>query len=200
MIDLSKIDLNKPVVESALTVNLTKGANVAIDPEVTLVAAGLGWDPQSGAGDFDADVSLVMVGEDGKAVDFVYFNSKTSKDGSVVHTGDNLTGEGEGDDETIIVELEEVDPSVVKIAVLVNIYEAANRGQNFGMVDECYVRLYNTETNEALVKYDLAEDYSVETAVVAGEFYKKNNVWKFKALGTGFETNAAMLEAYGINA
>lgn len=207
-IDLTKVD----PIETANTVVLTKGVNIPLtkDEKMTVAAIGLGWDKVENGHPFDADVSALLINKDGKLIPndaIVYFGGPivigsgdtkktSSKCGGILHSGDNTTGEGDGDDETILVEVEEVDQEVDKIVFIVNIFDAKNRGnQTFGMSDNCSIRLYNPDTNEILASYDLTEDYSAADAIYAGELYKKNGVWKFKALGDAANGNINDLAA-----
>lgn len=166
-------------------VDLTKG-NEGLDK----VIVGLGWDTNKYDGDnFDLDASAFLLGADGKVKssdDFIFFNNKRHNSGSVVHTGDNLTGDGDGDDEQIIVELSKIPVDVEKIAFAITIYDAESRLQNFGMVANSFIRMINAATNEEMIRYDLGEDYSTETAMVLGELYRHNGEWKFNAIGAGY--------------
>lgn len=179
-----------------MAINLEKGQRVAVElPRFTI---GLGWDiNQSSTGfDFDLDASAFMLGENGKIPEdefFVFYNNLTSPDGAVEHTGDNLTGEGEGDDEAIKIDLTKIDPRVTAINFVVTIHKAAERKQNFGQVRNAFIRVYDTNTGEEILRYDLDEDFSVETAVEFGRIYKRNGEWKFEAIGTG---QKAGLEQY----
>jgi len=188
-------------------VSLVKGGNVSLSkaaPGLTKISVGLGWDARATTGDaFDLDASAFMLADTGKVPSgeyFIFFNNKNSPDGSVEHQGDNLTGEGEGDDETINVDLDKVSADVKKVAFTVTIYEADTRNQNFGMVTNAFIRVVNRDSNEELARFDLGEDFSLETAVVFGEVYRHNNEWKFKAVGQGFAGGlGAMATSYGIN-
>lgn len=185
-------------------INLSKDANGA-ETGLKKVNVGLGWDTNGGSGAaFDLDASVVLLKEDGKVrnnKDFVYFNNLKSEDGSVEHTGDNLTGEGDGDDEQIKVDLSTVPADVNKIQFVVNIYEAKSRNQNFGQVSNAFVRLFNPDGNEELVRYDLTEDYSGKISVTVAELYRNGADWKFKALGQGHDTEVVeVVRALGVNA
>ena len=176
-----------------MTISLTKGGNISLTkeaPGLTSMTIGLGWDVNSfSGGEFDLDASAVLVGADGKAVSdnaFVFYNNKTSPDGSVTHTGDNLTGEGDGDDEQIKVNLAAVPAEVEKIVISVAIYDADTRAQNFGMVRNAFVRTVNDADGAEIARYDLSEDASTDTAMVFGEIYRNGADWKFKALGMGY--------------
>lgn len=174
-------------------VSLTKGGNVSLTkeaPGLTAVTIGLGWDARSTTGvDFDLDASAILAGADGKVVSdghFVFFNNLTSVDGSVQHTGDNLTGEGDGDDEQITVNLATVPAEVDKIVFPVSIYDATTRSQSFGQVRNAFIRVMNQAGGAELARYDLSEDASTETAMVFGELYRNGAEWKFRAVGQGY--------------
>ncbi len=176
-------------------VSLSKGGNVSLTKEagsagLTAVLVGLGWDARSTTGtDFDLDASAIMCGADGKVVDdqhFVFFNNLKSPEGSVEHTGDNKTGEGEGDDEAIKVAVATVPANVEKIAFPVSIYDADTRSQSFGQVRNAYIRVVNQANGTELARYDLSEDASTETAMVFGELYRSGAEWKFRAVGQGY--------------
>ena len=165
---------------------------------------GLGWDARATDGaDFDLDASAFLLGASGKVrsdADFIFYNQLKSTDGSVQHTGDNLTGAGEGDDETILVDLAHVPANVQKIVFTVTIHEAEQRRQNFGQVGNAYIRVVNAETNQEVARYDLAEDASTETAMIFGELYRHSGEWRFNAVGQGYAGGlAAMCRQYGIN-
>ena len=166
---------------------------------------GLGWDVNafdSGA-DFDLDAAAFLLGDSGKVADsndFVFYSNLTHPSGSVVHQGDNLTGVGDGDDEQIKVDLSKVPDNITKIAFTVTIYEAEQRRQNFGQVSNAFIRIYNEETGEEMIRYDLGEDFSIETAAVFGELYKNGGEWKFNAIGNGFQGGLAALCAnFGVD-
>lgn len=174
-------------------VSLTKGGNVSLTkeaPGLTAVTVGLGWDARSTTGtDFDLDASAIMAGVSGKVLSdghFVFFNNLKSVDGSVEHTGDNLTGEGDGDDEQITVNLATVPPEVDKIVFPVSIYDAAARSQSFGQVRNAFIRVVNQAGGAEIARYDLSEDASTETAMVFGELYRNGAEWKFRAVGQGY--------------
>lgn len=176
-----------------MTISLTKGGNISLTkeaPNLANITVGLGWDVNSfSGGEFDLDASAILVGADGKAVSdnaFVFYNNKTSPDGSVAHSGDNLTGEGDGDDEKITVNVAAVPAEVDKIAISVAIYDADARGQNFGMVRNAFVRVVNDADGSEMARYDLSEDASTDTAMVFGELYRNGAEWKFRALGMGY--------------
>ncbi len=190
-----------------MSVALTKGGNVSLSksaPNLTAIAVGLGWDARSTSGaDFDLDASALLTGDNGKVLGdpyFVFFNNLTSPDGSVEHTGDNLTGEGEGDDETINVELGRVPAEVNKIVFTVSIYEAEQRGQTFGQVTNAYIRIVNRADNVELARYDLSEDASTETAMIFGEVYRRDAEWKFRAVGQGYASGLRGIALdFGVN-
>lgn len=171
-----------------MAINLEKGQRVKVElPKFTI---GLGWDTnQSSTGeDFDLDASAFILGENKKLISddyFVFYNNLTSPDGAVEHTGDNLTGEGEGDDESIRIDLSKINPAAAEICFVVTIHKAEERKQNFGQVRNSFIRVYNTETGEEILKYELEEDFSIETAVEFGRLYKRNGEWKFEAIGMG---------------
>lgn len=175
-------------------INLEKGQRVAVKlPKFTV---GLGWDVNSTSTgyDFDLDASAFMLGENGKIPEdefFVFYNNLTSPDEAVVHTGDNLTGEGEGDDESIIVDLSKVDPRINEICFVVTIHKADERRQNFGQVRNAFIRIYDTDSGEEILRYDLDEDFSIETAIEFGRIYKRRGEWKFEAIGTGQKAGLA---------
>ncbi|MCI8300646.1 MAG: TerD family protein [Lachnospiraceae bacterium] len=190
-----------------MPVNLQKGQKVSLtkgNPGLSKVVVGLGWDVNQfdTGGAFDLDAAAFLLGDNGKAAassDFVFYGNLTHPSGSVQHMGDNLTGAGDGDDEQIKVDLSKVPANVSKIAFTVTIYEAEQRRQNFGQVNNAFIRVYNEETGEELVRYDLGEDFSIETAAVFGELYKNNSEWKFNAIGCGYQGGLAALCAnYGV--
>ena len=191
-----------------MAINLQKGGNVNLSkeaPGMKKMLVGLGWSLRATDGDaFDLDGSAFLLGAGDKVrsdADFVFYNQNKSSDGSVVHSGDNRTGEGEGDDETITVELDKVPADVEKIAVCVTIHDAEARRQNFGMVSRAYVRCVDAITNAEVARYDLSEDASVEAAMVFGEIYRHNGEWKFKAMGQGFQGGLGpMAKNFGVNA
>ena len=175
-------------------INLSKGGRIDLSkeaPGLKRVALGLGWDTNSSdtGVDFDLDVSVFMLNSNKKIPNdkyFVFYNNLTSPDGSVVHQGDNRTGEGEGDDETVFVDLDKIDSSIEELVIVVTIDEAEARKQNFGQVENSFIRLYDIDTNKEIAKYELDEDFSTEIAVEFGELYKKSGSWRFKAVGAGF--------------
>lgn len=177
-----------------MAINLEKGQRVAVElPQFTI---GLGWDTnQSCTGsDFDLDASAFILGENGKILAdeyFVFYNNLESPDGAVTHTGDNLTGEGEGDDESIKIDLSKIDARATEITFVATIHKADERRQNFGQVRNAFIRIYNAASGEEILRYDLDEDFSVETAVEFGRLYKRNGQWKFEAIGTGQKAGLA---------
>lgn len=189
-------------------ISLAKGQKISLsktNPGLNKVVVGIGWDVNmyDTGGDFDLDASAFLLGANGKATsqnDFIFYGQKNHPSGAVEHLGDNLTGAGEGDDEQIKVNLSLVPADIEKIAFSVTIYEADARGQNFGMVSNSFIRIYNEETGEEILRYDLGEDFSIETAAIFGELYKNNGEWKFNAIGSGFQGGlAAICNNYGIN-
>lgn len=175
-------------------INLEKGQRVSVSqPKFTI---GLGWDinNSSTGTDFDLDASAFILGENGKILAdeyFVFYNNLQSPDEAVTHTGDNLTGEGEGDDESIIIDLSHIDPRAVEIRIIVTIHKADERRQNFGQVRNAFIRIFDTDSGEELLRYDLDEDFSIETAVEFARIYKRNGQWKFEAIGTGQKAGLA---------
>ncbi|MDE6088711.1 MAG: TerD family protein [Oscillospiraceae bacterium] len=191
-----------------MAVNLSKGQKVDLtkgNPGLTKIMVGLGWDVNKydGGFAFDLDASVFMLGENGKVLsdgDFVFYGNKEHTSGSVVHAGDNLTGEGDGDDEVIQVDLSRVPANISRIAFTVTIYEADERNQNFGQVNNSYIRVVNQANGEELIHFDLGEDFSIETAVVVAELYRYNGEWKFNAIGSGYSGGlAALCRDYGVN-
>jgi tellurium resistance protein TerD len=190
-----------------MSVALTKGGNVSLSksaPNLTSISVALGWDARSTTGAaFDLDASALLTGANGRVLSdehFVFFNNLKSPDGSVEHTGDNLTGEGEGDDETLHVELTLVPTEVQKIVFTVSIYEAEQRGQAFGQVTNAYIRVVNRADGVELARYDLSEDASTETAMIFGEVYRRENEWKFRAVGQGYASGLRGIAIdFGVN-
>ncbi|GAA1170183.1 calcium homeostasis/redox stress adaptation protein [Streptomyces hebeiensis] len=188
-------------------VSLSKGGNVSLTkaaPNLTAVTVGLGWDVRTTTGsDFDLDASALLTNAEGKVAadgNFVFFNNLKSPDGSVEHTGDNLTGEGEGDDEAIKVNLSAVPADVEKIVFPVSIYEAESRQQSFGQVRNAFIRVVNQADNNELARYDLTEDASTETAMVFGELYRHGAEWKFRAIGQGYASGLrGIAQDFGVN-
>jgi tellurium resistance protein TerD len=189
-----------------MALSLQKGQNLSLSkeaPGLKNVLIGLGWDERATDGaDFDLDASVFMVGENGKVRsndDFIFYGQLKSKDGSVEHTGDNLTGEGDGDDESVLVNLDAVPADIKKLIITVTIHEADKRNQSFGQVENAFCRIVNSDNNAEVVRYDLTEDYSTETAMVFAEVYRHNGEWKFKAVGQGYAGGlAAMCATYGV--
>ena len=190
-----------------MAVSLSKGQKVDLtkgNPGMSKIIVGLGWDTNKydGGADFDLDAAAFLLAANGKVAsdsDFVFYGNLKHSSGGVEHMGDNLTGEGDGDDEQIKVNLAAVPASVDKIGFTVTIYEAESRKQNFGQVSNAYIRIVDETSNAELIRYDLGEDFSVETAVVVGELYRNNGEWKFNAIGSGFQGGlAALCGHYGI--
>ncbi len=193
-----------------MSVNLSKGQRVSLDKNMTHALIGLGWDTNryDSGYDFDLDACAFMLGANGKVrkdEDFVFYGNLKSPEGAVRHTGDNLTGEGEGDDEVLIIDFTKVPADVQKIAITVTIYDAQVRNQNFGQVSNAYVRVAKMENENDMVgieelKFDLAEEFSIETALVVCEIYKKDGDWKFNAVGAGYQGGLeALCRNYGVN-
>ena len=190
-----------------MAISLQKGGNVSLSkasPNLRKVLIGLGWDARSTSGDdFDLDASVFMVGSNGKVrsdADFIFYNQLRSTCGSVEHTGDNRTGAGDGDDESVKVVLAQVPAGIERLVVAVTIHDADARRQNFGMVRGAYIRLVNMEDDTEIVRFDLTEDASVETAMVFGEVYRHNGEWKFRAVGQGYSGGLrALAVAHGIS-
>jgi tellurium resistance protein TerD len=194
-------------MEQYVSVSLTKGGNVSLSkeaPGLTNVIVGLGWDVRTTTGtDFDLDASAIVVGADGKVLSdkhFIFFNNLTSPDGTVEHTGDNLTGEGEGDDEQVKVNLAGMAPEVDKVVFPVSIYDAESRSQSFGQVRNAFIRVINANGEAEIARYDLSEDASTETAMVFGELYRNGAEWKFRAVGQGYASGlAGIARDFGVN-
>lgn len=175
-------------------ISLQKGGRIDLSkeaPALKNIGLGLGWDTNSSdtGVEFDLDVSLFMLDDSGKIPSdkyFVFYNNLTSPDDSVVHQGDNRTGEGDGDDESIFVDMSKINDSIQELVIVVTIDEAQVRKQNFGQVQNSFIRLYDIDTNQEIAKYELDEDFSSEVAVEFGRFYKRSGSWRFKAVGTGF--------------
>ncbi|MDO4435597.1 MAG: TerD family protein [Cardiobacteriaceae bacterium] len=190
-----------------MAISLQKGANISLNkeaPHMQKVRLGLGWNVRATDGDaFDLDGSAFLLNNAGKVrsnADFIFYNQKSSAEGSVVYSGDNRTGEGAGDDETILVDLTKVPADVEKIAICVTIHDADARRQNFGQVSNAYIRCVNDDNGSEVARYDLSEDASIETAMVFGELYRHNGEWKFKAIGQGFKGGlAALAQHFGVN-
>ena len=191
-----------------MTVNLTKGGNVSLTkqaPGLTAVVVGLGWDARTTDGAaFDLDASAIICNADGKALSdqhFVFFNNLKSPDGAVEHTGDNVTGEGAGDDEQLKVNLSALPPEAARIVFPVSIYAGDTSGQTFGQVRNAFIRVVNQADHSELARYDLSEDASTETAMVFGELYRGTDEWKFRAVGQGYSSGlAGIARDFGVNA
>ncbi|MBQ7586070.1 MAG: TerD family protein [Desulfovibrionaceae bacterium] len=190
-----------------MAINLSKGGNVSLSkeaPGMELVAVGLGWDARATDGQaFDLDASCFLLNDQGKVrsdKDFIFYNNLKSDCGSVIHNGDNLTGQGSGDDEVIDVNLKLVPADVQKLSFVVTIHEADTRKQNFGMVQNAFIRIVDKKANTEVARFDLSEDASTNTVMIFGEIYKHNNEWKFKAVAQGFDGGlAAIAKHYGVN-
>ncbi|ROO83717.1 tellurium resistance protein TerD [Actinocorallia herbida] len=188
-------------------VSLAKGGNVSLSkaaPDLREVTVGLGWDVRATTGvDFDLDASALLVGSNGKVLSdrhFVFYNNLVSPDGTVEHTGDNLTGEGDGDDESVNVNLAAVDPGVERIVFPVSIHEGGARSQTFGQVRNAFIRVVNRADGVEIARYDLSEDASTETAMVFGELYRYNSEWKFRAIGQGYASGLhGIAQDFGVN-
>ncbi|WP_313800516.1 TerD family protein [Cytobacillus sp.] len=190
-----------------MAVSLSKGQKVDLtkaNPGLTKVVVGVGWDVNKydGGHDFDLDSSVFLLGDNGKVTsdrDFVFYNNTNGGNGSVVHTGDNRTGEGEGDDEQVKVDLANVPADIQRITFTITIHEGEARNQNFGQVSNSYVRIMSEDSGEELIRYDLGEDFSIETAIVVGELYRHNAEWKFSAIGSGYQGGlAALAKDFGL--
>ena len=192
-----------------MAVALSKGQKISLtkdNPSLTKILVGLGWDINtfdSGSA-FDLDASAFLLGANGKCPtdsEFIFYSQLEHPSGAVRHMGDNRTGEGEGDDEQIIIDLSLVPSNIERIAFTVTIYEAGKRRQNFGQIANAFIRVEDMDSSTELIRYDLGEDFSIETAIVAGELYRHNGEWKFNAIGSGFQGGLAALCAYyGIDA
>ena len=191
-----------------MPVSLSKGQKVELtkgNPGLSKLLIGLGWDTNKydGGADFDLDAAAFLLGANGKVTsdeDFIFYGNLKHQSESVSHTGDNLTGEGEGDDEVLKVDLSKVPANIDKIAFTVTIYEAESRNQNFGQVSNAYIHILDERNNVEFIKYDLGEDFSIETAVVVGELYRHGTEWKFNAVGSGFQGGLrALCLNFGVN-
>jgi tellurium resistance protein TerD len=190
-----------------MAVSLTKGGNVSLTkeaPGLTAVTVGLGWDVRTTTGtDFDLDASAIAVNASGTVYSdahFIFFNNKQTPDQTIVHTGDNRTGEGVGDDEQINVNLQGLPADIDKVVFSASIYEADNRQQNFGQVRNAYIRVLNQDGGTEIARYDLSEDASTETAMVFGELYRNGAEWKFRAVGQGYASGLAGIASdFGVN-
>lgn len=189
-----------------MAVSLSKGGNVSLSkeaPSMKIAMVGLGWDARVTDGSkFDLDASAFMVKEDGKVrsdADFIFYNNKVSSCGSVTHMGDNRTGEGDGDDEQVKIDLSKIPADVKKVVFAVTIHEADVLKQNFGMVNNSFIRVVNDDSKAEIARYDLSEDASTETAMIFGELYRHGEEWKFKAVGQGFAGGlGALAKAHGV--
>ena len=193
-----------------MAINLQKGQRVSLDNSMKLALVGLGWDTNryDGGFDFDLDASAFLLGENGKLLrdeDFVFYNNLNGRDGAVVHTGDNLTGDGDGDDEVIMIDFSKIPSEIKKIAICVTIHDAEARRQNFGQVSNDYIRIAKLSdefdtVGEPVLKFDLEEEFSIETALVVAEIYFKNGEWKFNAVAAGYQGGLeAICRSFGAN-
>lgn len=192
-----------------MAISLQKGQKISLDKGLTLVKIGLGWDVNKydGQVSFDLDASAFLLGANGKVrkdSDFVFYNNDKSENNAIIYGGDNRTGSGNGDDETIMIDFSKVPNDVEKITITATIYNAKKLHQNFGMVENAYIRLCEMEDNQTegteVLRYDLGEDFSIETAVVFAELYKRNGQWKFSAIGSGYQGGLAALgRSYGLD-
>ena len=193
-----------------MAINLQKGQRVSLDNSMRLALVGLGWDTNcyDGGFDFDLDASAFLLGENGKLLrdeDFVFYNNLNGRDGEVVHTGDNLTGDGDGDDEVIMIDFSKIPSEIKKIAICVTIHDAEARRQNFGQVSNAYIRIAKLSdefdtVGEPVLKFDLEEEFSIETALVVAEIYFKNGEWKFNAVAAGYQGGLeAICRSFGAN-
>lgn len=184
-----------------MSINLKKGQKIDLkksNPGLSTVRVGLGWDPVnqggggflkslfgSGKADIDCDASVFLLNGDSKPIDLIYFGNLRTRNDSIIHTGDNLTGEGEGDDEVILVDLDRIDPNVDKLLFVVNIYDCVRRGQDFGMIQNAYIRITDAKNNSEIARYNLSDDYRGKTGLLVGLIYRYNGTWKFNAIGEG---------------
>lgn len=193
-----------------MAINLQKGQRVTLDNSMQLALVGLGWDTNryDGGSDFDLDASAFLLGENGKLnrdEDFIFYNNLTSRNNAVVHTGDNLTGDGDGDDEVIFIDFSKIPSDVKKIAIVVTIHDAEARRQNFGQVSNAYIRIAKRadefdEVGEPVLKFDLEEEFSIETALVVAEIYQKDGEWRFNAVAAGYQGGLeAIIRSFGGN-
>ncbi|MDO5754307.1 TerD family protein [Arthrobacter sp.] len=188
------------------SLTLSKGSNLSLtkaDPGLQMAMVGLGWDPRTTSGDqFDLDASAILVTSSGKVRnndDFIFYNQLESKDGSVVHQGDNRTGEGDGDDEQVLINLATVSPDIERVVIVVSIDQAEARRQNFGQVRDAYCRVVNQQNDQEIVRYDLSEDAASETTMVFAEIYRNGAEWKFRAVGQGYASGLhGIATDYGI--
>ena len=193
-----------------MAINLVKGQRVSLDNSMKLALVGLGWDTNryDGGGEFDLDASAFLLGENGKLQndeDFIFYNNLESRNKAVVHTGDNRTGEGDGDDEVIMIDFSKIPSDVKKIAICVTIHNAEAQGLNFGQVSNAYIRIakladeFDT-VGEPVLKFDLEEEFSIETGLVVAEIYQKNGEWKFNAVAAGYQGGLeAIVRSFGGN-
>ncbi len=193
-----------------MAVNLSKGQRVSLDKSVTMARIGLGWDINryDGGQDFDLDACVFLLDANGKVMkdeDFVFYNNTSARNGAVVHTGDNRTGEGDGDDEAILIDFAKIPDEVQRIAVTVTIFDAQQKNQNFGQVSNSYVRVIKIDSpddqgGEEVLRFDLVEEFSIETALVVCEIYRFNGDWKFNAVAAGYQGGLeALCRSYGVN-
>lgn len=193
-----------------MSISLKKGQRVSLDSDMRYALVGLGWDTNryAGSADFDLDASAFMLGANGKVTcdeDFVFYNQLHGRNDAVVHQGDNLTGEGDGDDEVIIIDFSKVPDNIEKIAITVTIHDAEARNQNFGQVSNAFVRVAKLadefdETGEQVLRFDLEEEFSIETSLVVCEIYRKDGAWKFNAVAGGIQGGLETLcHQYGVN-
>ncbi|CAI8915835.1 MULTISPECIES: TerD family protein [Bacillus] len=184
-----------------MAISLAKGQKIDLtktNPGLSKVVVGLGWDVNQydGGADFDLDASVFLLNAEGKCSsekDFIFYNQTEGAGGAVIHTGDNRTGEGEGDDEQVKINLNAVPADIQQISFVITIHEAEARRQNFGQVSNAYVRVINEDSNEELIRYDLGEDFSIETALITGELYRHGGEWKFSAIGSGYQGGLARI-------
>ncbi|MBM7690916.1 tellurium resistance protein TerD [Peribacillus deserti] len=191
-----------------MAISLSKGQKVDLtksNPGLQNIVVGLGWDVNKydGGNDFDLDSSVFLLNASGKCdseKDFIFFNNLVGANGAVEHTGDNLTGDGDGDDEQVKINLSQVPATIEKITFTITIHDAEARNQNFGQVSNAFARIFNPANGEELIRYDLGEDFSIETAVVVGELYRHSGEWKFNAIGSGYQGGlASLVRDYGLN-
>ena len=184
-----------------MAISLAKGQKIDLtktNPGLSNVVVGLGWDVNQydGGAAFDLDASVFLLNAEGKCSsekDFIFYNQTEGAGGAVIHTGDNRTGEGEGDDEQVKINLNAVPADIQKISFVITIHEAEARRQNFGQVSNAYVRVINEDSNEELLRYDLGEDFSIATALITGELYRHGGEWKFSAIGSGYQGGLARI-------
>jgi chemical-damaging agent resistance protein C len=193
-----------------MAISLVKGQKISLEKSMKLALVGLGWDTNryDGGHDFDLDASAFLLSEDGKLqndADFIFYNNLESRNKAVVHKGDNLTGAGDGDDEVILIDFSKIPEDIKKIAIVVTIHDAAARNQNFGQVSNAYIRIAkladeSDTVGEPVLKFDLEEEFSIETAIVVAEIYFKNGEWKFNAVAAGYQGGLeAIVRSFGGN-